>query len=63
MNFMLGLPKSSRNKYSVMVVVDRFSKMTHFVPYSKTFDATNIVDLYFKKIVRLYDIPKTITSN
>jgi len=46
-----------------MVVVDRFSKMTHFVPYSKTFDATNIVDLYFKKIVRLYDIPKTITSN
>jgi hypothetical protein len=63
MNFMPGLPKSSRNKYSIMVVVDRFSKMTNFVPYSKTFDVTNIVDLYFKKIVRLYDIPKTITSN
>jgi len=60
---MPGLPKSSRNKYSIMVVVDRFSKMTNFVPYSKTFDVTNIVDLYFKKIVRLYDIPKTITSN
>jgi hypothetical protein len=59
---MLGLPKSSRNKDSVMVVVGYFSKIVHFISYSKTFNAINIDDLYFKEIARLYGILKTITS-
>jgi hypothetical protein len=46
-----------------MVVVDRFSKLAHFVPYSKTIDAINVVDFYFKEIVKLHGISKTITSD
>lgn len=48
MDFVLGFPRTQRKHDSMMVVVDRFSKMAHFIACKRKRDVTKVVVLFIK---------------
>lgn len=61
--FCIGITRSKKGWDNIFIIVDRFSKMAHFITYHKTDDATYIVDLFFCEVVRLHGVLKTIVSD
>jgi hypothetical protein len=63
MDFVVGLPRSPHGKDAIWVVIDRLTKVTHFIPMKKTSSTADLVPLYIKEVVRLHGVPKSIVSD
>jgi hypothetical protein len=60
MDFITGLPKSTKQNDAIMVVVDKLRKVAHFIPIKSTCKAIDISIIFMKEIFRLHGMPKEI---
>jgi transposase InsO family protein len=63
MDFITGFPRTVKQHDSIMVVVDKLTKVAHFIPLKTTHKAMDVADIFMKEVARLHKIPKTIMSN
>ena len=63
MDFIVGLPKTSKGYDSIWVIVDRLTKSTHFLPMKTIYRAQHYAELYISRIMSLHGVPRTIISD
>jgi len=62
MDFITDLPKSEGYD-TILVVIDRLTKMSHFIQCSKDLDARQLANLFMKEIVRLHGLPHDMITD
>jgi hypothetical protein len=63
MDFIVGLPCTQRGFDSIWMIVDRLTKVAHFIPVRTTYSSAKLVELYMERIVSLHGVPKKIMSD
>ncbi|CAI7806482.1 unnamed protein product, partial [Closterium sp. NIES-54] len=63
LDFITGLPSTSRGHDSILVVIDKFSKMGHFIATNATATAEATARLFFDRIITIHGIPATLISD
>ena len=63
MDFITGLPMNWRQHDSIIVVVDKLTKATHFILVKSTHKTSDIAKIFMKEILKLHGFPKAIVSN
>jgi hypothetical protein len=60
MDFIVGLPRTPAGYDSIWVIVDRLTKVAHFIPVKTTHSGARLAELYMSQIVCLHGVPKRI---
>ena len=63
MDFIVGLPKTSKGFDSIWVIVDCLTKIAHFLLVKVLYPAVTYAKLYIDQILSLHGVPKTIVSD
>jgi hypothetical protein len=63
MGFIVGLPRTQSGYDSIWVIMDRLTKVAHFIPVKTTYSRLQLVELYMLRIVCVHGVPKMIGSD
>jgi hypothetical protein len=63
MEFIVGLPRTQAGYDSIRVIVDRLTKVAHFIPVKTTYSGAKLAELYMSRIVCLHGVLKKIMSD
>jgi hypothetical protein len=63
MDFIVGLPHTQVGYDSIWVIVDRLTKVAHFIPINTTYYGAKLAELYVSRIVCLHAVPNKIVSD
>jgi len=63
MDFIVGLPKTHKGNDSIWVIVDRLTKVAHFIPVKAIYWGDKLTQLYTDNILRLHGVPNQIMSD
>jgi hypothetical protein len=59
----VGLPMTTQKFDSIWVIVDRFTKSTHFIPVNTRYDVQKYAEIYVTHVLCLHGVSKTIISD
>jgi hypothetical protein len=60
MEFIVGLPRTAKGFDSIWVIIDRLTKIAHFLTVKTSYLVLTYAQIYIVRILRLHGIPKTI---
>jgi hypothetical protein len=63
MDFIVGLPLTTRKFDSIWVIVDRLSKSAHFIPVHTNYSVQKYAEIYIAHMICLHGVPNTIISD
>jgi hypothetical protein len=63
MDFIVGLPRTQAGYDSIWVIVDRLTKVAHFILVKTTYLGAKLAELYMSRIMCLHGVPKKIVSD
>jgi hypothetical protein len=63
MDFIVGLPRIAKGYDSIWVIIDRLTKIAHFLPVKTDHPVAIYAQLYIAHVLSLHGIPKTIMSD
>jgi hypothetical protein len=63
MDFIVGFPRTQAGYDSIWVIVDRLTKVVHFIPVKMTYSGAKLAELFMSRIVCLHGVPKRIVSD